>query len=231
MASRPTGRKRNRKQKVKARYSKSREEAQLAGVLPTTPEGAVRSERVDPASQGEQSIPALDRAAIRNGWEVPDAVKAKVIERLAEPFFFEPVVVVRSTDDRGDVVKRVEVDRYLLKENAKVLLLADQRQYERDHPEEAGKARGTTNNTTNNTQVNQVNVVMRDLDDVLRKIDRQLGVARGGSEASERTGPETPPGGQGTDVAPGEVVPAAAGDSGERGDVPGDLRRGWEQAR
>lgn len=145
MAKHPTGAKRNRKQKVKARYSKAREEAQLSGVIETIPEGAVRDERVNPASQGEQALPALDRRAVREdgvgGWSVPERVKRVVIERLAEPFFEEGRTVV---DKEGRQVT-LPPDRNLLKENAKVLVLADQRQYERDQPELAGKAKGQTN--------------------------------------------------------------------------------------
>lgn len=51
MAGRPSNKQRNRRQKVKARYTKAREDAQLEGIIPTSPEGAVRDERVDPASQ------------------------------------------------------------------------------------------------------------------------------------------------------------------------------------
>lgn len=150
MASHPTSKKRNQAKKARVRYSKKREDAQLSGAIPTTPEGAVRDERVDPRSQGEQKIPSLDRRAIKESWEVPPAVKAKVIERLAEPFFEQDVII----DKDGNAVP-VPPDRRLLTENAKVLLMADQRQWERDNPETAGKARG--GGTINNNQ--QVAVV------------------------------------------------------------------------
>lgn len=112
-----------------------REEAQLQGIIQVSPEGAVRNERVDPLTQSTQEIPSLDRAAVVRGWAVPEEKKQLVVAKLLEPFSSE------------------EADPYLLKENAKVLVQADQRQYERDHPEEAGKARGAVNVTQQNATV------------------------------------------------------------------------------
>lgn len=111
------------------------------GVLPTTPEGALRDERVDPSTQEDQRIDQLDRDAIRKGWSVPEHAKAKVIERLLEPFWEEPVTV----EDRDGNPVTIPPDRHLLKENAKVLVMADKSQWERDHPKEAGQARGSVN--------------------------------------------------------------------------------------
>ncbi len=221
MAKHPTGPRRKAKQKLKEKYARVREDAQLGGVIATTPEGAVRPEAVDPASQGEQSLPSLDRGAVRNGWEVPEGVKHKVIERLAEPFFEEGRKVVA----KDGTVLTLPPDRQLLKENAKVLVLADQRQYERDHPEAAGKAKGGGGTT----EVN-VNLVMTNLDELLRKVeerrredsgfDRDLqrvleqeclpdgGGERGGDGGGgQHDGPATPEEGV---VAGGEVLPEAA---------------------
>lgn len=72
---------------------------------------------------------------------MPEHVKAKVIERLAEPFFEEPVVV---QDREGNDVT-IPPDRYLMGMNARVLVAADKEQYERDNPEAAGKAKGGVN--------------------------------------------------------------------------------------
>jgi len=149
MAKNPTGKNRNRKQKLKEKYSKAREDAQLHNVIETTPEGAVKSEVVDPSTQDEARIPSLDREAIRNGWEVPEDKKPIVIDRLIEPFLENDIVV----DKDGNQVKKPP-DRYLLAQNAKALFQADKMQYERDNPEAAGKAKGGTE-----VNVNQVMVI------------------------------------------------------------------------
>jgi hypothetical protein len=120
MGKHRTTRRRNRRQKLKARYAKRREEAQLTGLIPTVPEGAVRNEVVDPRTQSEQRIPSLDWQAIYKGWKVPEEEKPRVIDRLLEPF-----------DDP-------EADFYLLIKNFSALLQADQKQHEREHAEEAG---------------------------------------------------------------------------------------------
>ena len=147
------------KQSVRDRYARAREDAQLTGLIATTPEGALRPERVSPSAQGTQSLPALDRQAIRNGWEVPANLKPVVVDRLLEPFLTQETRV----DEEGREVA-VPPDRYLLKENAKALLQADQRQWERDHPEEAGKAAGA-----GTTQVNLIG----DLAELLKRAEEQ----------------------------------------------------------
>jgi hypothetical protein len=139
MANHPTGKGRNKRKKLKARYSKLREDAQLHGLIETSPEGAVRCEVVDPASQDEQQIPSLDREAIRRGWAVPEEKKPQLVDRLMEPFFKDDTIITKE----GQVMT-VAPDRHLLKENFKALALADRMQWERDHPEEAGKAKGKT---------------------------------------------------------------------------------------
>jgi hypothetical protein len=116
----------HRKKKIKARYSKAREDAQLAGVVPTTPDGAVRDERVDPATQEDGAsalLAGLVTQALREGWAVPDDVKPKIVDELSAPFYEEGT------------------DPMLLVRLVKVLLLLDQTQWERDRAEEAGKAR------------------------------------------------------------------------------------------
>ena len=54
MANHPTSRARGLKQNLKEHYAKVREEAQLQGLIPTTPEGAVRDEKVKPSTQTTQ---------------------------------------------------------------------------------------------------------------------------------------------------------------------------------
>src|SRR5678816_582001 len=143
MASRMStagGKKRKQKQSTKERYAKAREQAQIEGVIATTPEGAVRDERVDPATQDEQRFPGLDRMAIRNdgkGWEANEHIRRKVVEVCAEVLFEKRTVVALD----GSVVE-VPPDRYAQMQAAKTLMLGDKQQWERENPEAAGKAAG-----------------------------------------------------------------------------------------
>jgi len=82
--SKPSGAERNKVQGVKDRYAHAREDAQLTGLIPTTPEEALTPERVDPSSQSEQRFPALIGRAIRQGWAVPDERKPGYVDELAE---------------------------------------------------------------------------------------------------------------------------------------------------
>lgn len=97
-----------------------REDAQLSGVLDTFPQEAVRNE-VAPVAP-DPPFPHLIRRALRENWATPDVIKRKVVAELLEAFFAEG----------ADPNLRIQLFR--------TLLLADQTQYERDHPEEAGKA-------------------------------------------------------------------------------------------
>ena len=123
--SRPTTKKRSARQKVKARYAKAREDAQHLGVIPTTPEGAVRDERVDPAEQGAQPLPGLIGRAVRNGWAVPDETKPRIVDELV-----------------GIVEGGEEIDHHVRVSAARVLQQGDQQQWERDNPELAGRSKG-----------------------------------------------------------------------------------------
>src|SRR4051812_6658115 len=87
MSSHPTSKARRRRQKLKRRYARLREDAQLAGIIPTTPEGAVQDERVDPRTQGCQQLPALVRQALREGWNVPDTAEPRIVDELLQPFY------------------------------------------------------------------------------------------------------------------------------------------------
>jgi hypothetical protein len=113
--------KRKRRQRCKERYAKAREDAQLSGIIATVPEGAVRNE-VAPVAP-DPPLPHLVRAALRLGWDVPEAAKPKVVGDLLAAFF----------DRDTDPCLRVRL--------ARLLLLLDQTQYERDHPEQARKDR------------------------------------------------------------------------------------------
>ena len=122
--------KRKRRQRCKERYAKAREDAQLIGILPTVPEGAVRNE-VAPVAP-DPPLPHLVRAALKDGWATPDAAKPKVVADLLAGFF----------EEGADPMLRIRL--------ARLLLLLDQTQFERDRAEEAGKGR---------TQVLNFNIV------------------------------------------------------------------------
>lgn len=146
MASHPTSKARNKKQVLKQTYAKAREEAQLHGVIPTTPEGAVRDEVVNPATQALQDTTSLDRAAINQGWRVPEDQKQGVISRLL---------------DKLDDPEITPAEAAMV---ANALVKADQIQHERDNPEtQKGKGGVTINN--------QVNVV--DIGEYIKRIRMQ----------------------------------------------------------
>jgi hypothetical protein len=119
--SHPTSKARRRRQKRKREYARLREDCQLAGIIETTPEGAVRSE-VGPVPP-DPPLPHLVRAAIKNNWPTPDSNKAAIVDSLCAPVY-DP-----------------DADPMLLVKCVRVLLLLDQTQYERDHPEQAGTGR------------------------------------------------------------------------------------------
>ena len=135
--SHPTTKRRKRKQNQRAKLGRIREQLQLRGEEPTSAEGAVRCERVDPSTQEEQELTALDRQAVRRGWAVPEAEKVKVIDRLL------------------DVVKDPLAKNMAVIFSANALVSANHRQYEYDNPEAAGKAKGGVKVDV----ANQVNVV------------------------------------------------------------------------
>jgi hypothetical protein len=151
MGSHPTSKARRKRQKLKCEYAKLREHCQLAGIIETTPECAVRNE-VAPVAP-DPPLPDLVRKAIKDNWATPDSAKAKIIAELLAPFYAE------GTDPE------------LLVRLARTLLLADRTQWERDHPEEAGKARG-------GTVVNNVNAVQ--VGNVFDDIERDIRIIEGG---------------------------------------------------
>lgn len=133
MPSRPTTGKRKSKQRTKEQYAKAREAAQLAGVIPTIPEGAVRDERVDPATQDEQRFPGLDRLAIREGkgWGVNEHIKRKVIETSAEVLFEKKTYF----DTEGNE-KECPPDRAAQAQAARTLLAAEKMEMELAHADD-----------------------------------------------------------------------------------------------
>lgn len=120
----PTNSRRNRRQKVKAQYAKAREEAQLLGVIPTTPQGAVRDEVAVP-EPGSGADPGLVRQAVRRGWAVPEHKKPVIVDEL-----------VRAVETEGlDVNAKIAA--------ARTLRMVDRDQWERDNPDAAGKSKGS----------------------------------------------------------------------------------------
>jgi hypothetical protein len=91
-------------------------------------------------------LPHLVRAALKNDWPTPDAAKPKVVEELLAAFF----------EEGTDPMLRVRL--------ARLLLLLDQTQYERDHPEEAGRAKGGGGAVKGGSFVLNVNIVNVDSD-------------------------------------------------------------------
>lgn len=165
--SKPTNSTRNRRQKIKANYAKAREDAQLAGLIPTTPEGAVRSEQVNPNTQREPALPDIVRTSLKEGWATPDSAKPRIVASLLEAFYNDELVI-----DESGKIHYVKPSRKLLNELAKTLLILDKTQFERDNPELAAKAKGGTVINNNNTQ-NNIDAAI-----VIRRMieDGQLGI-------------------------------------------------------
>lgn len=122
--SKPTSRARAAKQSIKSRYARAREDAQLIGLIPTTPEGALKPERVSPSVQTDQPLPELIGQAVRKGWAVPEATKPRLVDELI------------SIVENPELPAKVKVSAF------GALRQADKDQYERDNPEAAGKAKG-----------------------------------------------------------------------------------------
>lgn len=131
------------KQRRVKRYQKAREDCQLAGDIETVPVGAARSEVVDPATQGSQPLPGLIGRAVREDWSTPAHRKPQLVDEL--------IGIVTAQDD--------ETDDHVKVAAARVLIQADQLQWERDNPELAGKTKGGTKVDVHNTNTTQVNLL------------------------------------------------------------------------
>ena len=180
MASHPTSKRRRKKQELKERYAKVREDAQLADIIPTTPEGAVRNEVVQ---TGNAVLPEIVREALRNNWATPDSAKPAIVANLLEPFFAE-----RELDALG---KPVPPNRAQLIECAKVLRLLDQTQFERENPEAAGQAKGGLNISLENTL--QATATMReslgDVDSIMELTKQCFGASGPGTPEDRAEAP------------------------------------------
>ncbi len=120
----PKNQRQKYRQRLFKRFVKAREEAQLIGLIPTEPAGAVRNERVDPATQESQPLPRLDMQAIRRGWATPEEKKPVIVDALIQ------------------LITNVNIDPRVLVQAARTLNQADKDQWERDNPDEAGRAAG-----------------------------------------------------------------------------------------
>ncbi len=116
---------RRQRQRKYRRYMELRDELQTAGVIPIEPTGARFSEAVNPATQGDQPLPGLVSQAVRNGWEVPEARKPGLVDEM--------VAIV----DNPEEANKVKVAAF----NA--LRQADQSQWERDHPKDGDREKGS----------------------------------------------------------------------------------------
>jgi hypothetical protein len=123
----PTKRHRKTPQRKVKHYMELREELQVAGRIPVEPVGAVRNERVNPASQPDVEIPSLVLTAVRDNWATPASKKPLVVDRLVE-------MVLSDETKPGTALYA-----------AKVLHEIDKEQHERDHPElKKDSEQGTT---------------------------------------------------------------------------------------
>ena len=178
MSKHPTNSRRGKRQKLKEQYSKLREEAQLAGLVHTTPEGAVRDEQVNTAgmvSAGCAQLPQVIRQALRENWATPDAAKPAIVANLLEPFF--------ANRELGPDGKPLPPNRAQMIELAKVLRLLDQTQFERDHPEEAGTAKG------GNISLNNTLAATQTMRESLEDVDRIMALTQQCFSPSEQTRP------------------------------------------
>src|SRR5437868_4308031 len=96
MSSHPTSKARRKRQKIKRKYARLREDCQLAGIIETAPSGAVRNE-VAPVAP-DPPLPHLVRTALKDGWATPDAAKPAIIDALLEAFYdpdADPALLVK----------------------------------------------------------------------------------------------------------------------------------------
>lgn len=197
MAKHPSGRNRNRRQKLKQTYAKAREDAQLHDVIPTTPEGAVRDERVDPSTQsGTPPLPSFVLRAAQQGWATPDEKKPLIVSELVN------IATGGASEIGPDGISTGPSPKTQVYA-AKVLAELDQIEYERRNPEQAGRAKGSTNvnvgvGVTNNVfgsikelieRAREQQSVGKELSDARperQKVDHSQDVAAGDSAGDER---------------------------------------------
>lgn len=137
------------------RYTKAREDVQLHGDIETVPVGAVRNEVVDPISQGFQPLPGLIGMAVRNGYETPEEMKVKQVDELHH------------------IATNREIEPHVRIAAIRTAVMADKDQWERDHPELAGKIKGDSQ-----TQVNVINFeqTAAAVEEIEKRLGRRIGL-------------------------------------------------------
>ena len=114
--SHPTSKRRAQRQKLKERYAKARDDAQLAGLIPTTPEEALKPEAVSPSVQSTQPMSELVAQAIKKGWAVEDGMKPHLVQEMVD-IVMDP-----------NMTAKAKIAAF------QALRMADQTQWEKDHP-------------------------------------------------------------------------------------------------
>ena len=127
-------------QNLKRRYADLRERAQLAGLIHTESEGAVRSEKVQTS---EQPQPKLVERAIRSGWKVPEETKPILVDEMTA------MIEDEETSDKTKI------------QAFRALLTADKQQYEKDNP--TVKSGGGQVNVSIQTNIAAVDVLRQSL--------------------------------------------------------------------
>lgn len=144
-----------KRQNLMKRFSRLREDAQLAGLIQTTPAEAVRDEVVKTADQPQ---PKLIERAIKSGWAVPDEIKPELVAELT-------AIVTDESEEASDKTKVAAF---------RALLAADQAQHERDNPQT--KNNKSTVNVSVQTNIAAVDVLrqsMRTVEDTTPQTQTQ----------------------------------------------------------
>jgi hypothetical protein len=150
--SKPTTPRRWKLQRVADRYAHAREDAQLAGLIPTVPEEALTDERVDPARQSEPPLLGLVRRAVREDWDTPAEKKPVIVDQI---------IRLVESEDTGPHVKVAA---------ARTLQMLDRDQWERDQAERAGRAEAGIR-----ADSQEVVVTADEAHAFLREIEKQTG--------------------------------------------------------
>ena len=148
MSSHPSSRNRHRRVKLRNHYAKIREDVQLHGIIETTPEGAVRRERVEAEPPPLASLPGLVMDAVRNDWDTPPAERVKAVDDLLKILHDESL-------DPGRRIQAFNALRH-----------ADRDVWERLNPELAGKVKGGGVQITNQQQVVTGDMMIKALQDL-----------------------------------------------------------------
>lgn len=140
---------------MRERYSHAREDAQQLGLIPTLPEVALASERVDPATQSAPELPALDRKAMRGNWDTSQAEIEKVFGRLLK-------IIESETSNDTEAIA-----------SARAIMHAHFRQWEQDNPDLAGKMRAQKQPQQITINIGMVAAAVEEIE---KKLGRRIGL-------------------------------------------------------